>query len=680
MHTSELENVQQRIRAQFQANMAALQQYLPDIFQRFSQYQPKELTLGWDARGYLNLVNMHNNMPVYPQNPEQYAQIQVEEFIRTPLVASVAFYKGKIINQRHSHGRLTNDLVDKTAEYIAASQPDCKAPIGTLIVTGCGMGYHLELLMKKLDVRNLIIYEAHMDCMYASLHCIDWRPILEKLSRPKRLLQLYLAFDPVVAIRNMRTLKEKIGMHNLIYTYIYRHLDSPQEASYIEQFYRENHLNFFGAGFFDDEQVGLSHTIHNLNNHTKIFKANTAAARALPAFIIGNGPSLDEHIEFIKEHRENAVLFSCGTALSSLSKAGIKPDFHVEMERNVNIVEWIKQGTTEAQRKGLTLLCLNTSSPKVIELFDDACMAKKPFDIGESLIDQAMGGLSIPSLTTPNPTVTNAGLSFVLHMGFSTIYLIGVDLGLASDGKHHSKLSIYQDLENKTKEKGHSPIENTDNNYLIPANFSGQVSTNHILDNSRQNMEYLMYVFLQKNPHIRGFNSNRGAKIAGFTAIEKTEIVLEKMSEEKPLLLAKLRADHFYLPNNPVIDEKTLAKKGLKNFLSFRGKLTLRKDIDSAEALMDELDTVFHRVLALKESDPLGYRLLIGSVNNFFTIIAKTCLFQKNRAKFIEAYTLCRASYMQFIKDAYTLMESDPLMLDDTYDKVAIRLKDEATK
>lgn len=43
----------------------------------------------------------------------------------------------------------------------------------------------------------------------------------------------------------------------------------------------------------------------------------------------------------------------------------------------------------------------------------------------------------------------------------------------------------------------------------------------------------------------------------------------------------------------------------------------------------------------------------------------------------VEVYNICRTQYMQFIKNAYELMEKEPLMLDDTFDKVAIRLEEE---
>src|SRR5690606_9240691 len=152
-----------------------------------------------------------------------------------------------------------------------------------------------------------------------------------------------------------------------------------------------------------------------------------------PVFILGNGPSLDSHIEFIRKHQPYAIIITAGTALGSMAKTGIKPDFHVEMERNINITDWIKLGTTDEYRKGITLLCLNTVAPDPVKLFDSTCIAKKPNDVGQYIIEPLLAGKGIQSLQLCNPTVTNAAFSFAVSMGFKEIYFLGVDLGTKTE-------------------------------------------------------------------------------------------------------------------------------------------------------------------------------------------------------------------------------------------------------
>src|SRR5690606_1203990 len=98
------------------------------------------------------------------------------------------------------------------------------------------------------------------------------------------------------------------------------------------------------------------------------------------------------------------------------------------------------------------------------------------------------------------------------------------------------------------------------------------------------------------------------------------------------------------------------------------------KNIDSPEAIIAELDTIFKRIIKLKEKDPISYYLLKGSINVFFSIIAKACMFQPNKKFTRETYNLCRRHYMEFIKEVYHFMEQHPLELDDTFDRTVVKL------
>lgn len=679
---TELLEVQKAMNAQFLQNMELMRQVFPDIFRLYQHHKATELGLTLDPFGTLNLVNLKlNDRPVYDSDPRTFCQQQLLDFEKKPAIASIKITESDVLNDNHIHVRLTNDLIRKAQPYIENSTYHTRAPIGLMIMTGCGLGYHLPELITRMDINNMIIFEPHKDSLFASLYAIDWRPVVEHFSKPGRLLQFHIGTSAVAAVRQMRILKDRIGMHNMIYTFVYRHFNSPEEKAFISMFTAENHLNFFGTGFFDDEQGGLSHTIHNLNNHIPLFKPNAYKRKEMPVFVIGNGPSLDDHIEFIKQHQHEVILVSCGTAMASLAKVGIKPDFHIEMERNINVKAWITRGTTSEQRSGVTLLCLNTVSPEVIALFDSACMAKKSNDIGESLLDKASPQGSLEIVDFCNPTVTNLGMAIVLNMGFKEVYLVGIDLGLRVDGSHHSRLSLYQDLEVATKKKGHSPLENTANNYLIPGNFGGDVSTNQVLDTSRQNIEMLLRYLRRTHSDIRCYNSNSGALIDGVQAIKLEDICISPAQGSKQEIISAIKQDHFISPAFSAITEQEFKTQYLKKFPAIKGQILLKNNLDSPQKIMQELNRVYANIIKTQVSDPIAFSLLRGSINGYFTILVKACMFQKNRKDMIDAFKLCRQTYMQFLKEAFELMEKQPLKLDDTFDRVVVQLdRSEATQ
>ena len=117
------------------------------------------------------------------------------------------------------------------------------------------MGYHIEHILNKLDVYNLCIFDPHKDSFYAALHTIDWIPILQKLTQTGRMIKLFIGVEPKDAMADMKLLSDKIGLFNLVYTFIYRHFSSKKEEEFIELYRKEFHLAASGTGFFDDESL-----------------------------------------------------------------------------------------------------------------------------------------------------------------------------------------------------------------------------------------------------------------------------------------------------------------------------------------------------------------------------------------------------------------------------------------
>ncbi|MFL9598655.1 6-hydroxymethylpterin diphosphokinase MptE-like protein, partial [Aeromonas veronii] len=89
-----------------------------------------------------------------------------------------------------------------------------------------------------------------------------------------------------------------------------------------------------GWGFFDDNIYALAHSHTHLQDGIPFLKRwrNSSTFEQVPVFVVGNGPSLDQSIEFIRQHQQQAIIIACGTAVSALYKTGIKPDIYVAVE------------------------------------------------------------------------------------------------------------------------------------------------------------------------------------------------------------------------------------------------------------------------------------------------------------------------------------------------------------
>ncbi len=674
MRKAEMSQLQLQLELRFKKNLELFEQVAKPIYDQFKDYEPQELRLSFDAQGYLNLVNYKlNNKPVYPEDPQTFTARQVADFKANPSVTAITFAKSKIINERHVHPPLINELIDEYQKLNAGTQVKSDVPIGMMLMTGCGLGYQIPQLLNSLDIRNLTLFDPHKDSFYASLHVIDWGPILQHFCRPGHMIKFLVGMEADDAMAELKLLPDKIGLHKLVYTFVFRHFNSEKEESFIRRYRKEFHLLASGTGFFDDEQISLAHTTHNLNQGIPLFRHTPETKGLPPVFVIGNGPSLDKQIEFIQENMAKAIVISCGTALGSLAKVAIKPDFHVEMERNSNVRAWIEQGTSPEFRAGVTLLCLNTASPEVTKLFDTVCIARKPNDIGEVLIQQKVP--QAHSLQLCNPTVTNAGLSFAIGMGFRDIYLLGVDLGTAPDAQHHSKLSLYYDLEKKTQSTGFTLFEKSKSSYNLRGNFGGEVSSNPILDATRFNMEILLRVARRSLGQIQCYNPSHGAYIEGAEPIALEEIRLAGQIVEKPAVLSEIRARNFIPYSTPPISAEDFHDNYLAGFFATLKTLNLKKDVGNMTELYAELDRLMTQVIRGKQSDPIATMLLRGSLQGYFTLLLKACLFQPTPARFKEAYETGRKIYQKFLRQAGEVMDKNGLAIDDTPDTMIVKLK-----
>ncbi|HAV13958.1 MAG TPA: hypothetical protein DCX06_10790, partial [Opitutae bacterium] len=539
------------------------------------------------------------------------------------------------------------------------------APIGFMMVTGIGLGYHIEKISRELDVKYLCIFESQVDSLYASLHTIDWVPILEKYSTKERQIYMYLDFEPAIAMRDLGNVRHTVGYHNFITSFIYPHLSDPQTQAFLDLYSGTYGEQGQMLGFFDDEQIGFAHTFHNINAGYAFFSHGAATESLPPVLLVGNGPSLDSHVNFIRQHQADSIIISCGTALSSLAKVGIKPDFHVEMERCSIQPYYTEAGTSDEYRRGIPLLTLNPASPNMTALFDEVCLAVKPNDAGSILIDDTFKNHGLSRLESCNPTVTNAGLSFVLSMGFTEVLLIGVDLGQKTAASHHSSLSVYHDLEKRSKGKirpGGAELEQS----LIPGNFGGEVYANWILRRSRSDMEHLLSLPNPVGREHAVYNLNDGALINGAIPTRYSDLNAFRPLADKPAIISAIKNRNFKSLESATLSAKVFDDQYLQSFRALRKSLMLPKKINGVDELRDTLNRIYGALNEASSHSPLSSRLLQGTIATGLGIIAWNLFYMGDKHFFKKHYETNRRFYMQLIKGAFDKMATDPLSPDNS--------------
>lgn len=662
LEQAEVQKLQMELNLRFQKNLALFQKRFPSAYEKIKSHTPDRLILQLDPNRNLNLADKKEMVYMYSEAANKYAQKLIQAFRNNPQLHRFKVVKSREQNPKHLHIRNLNKLIDIYNDDKVERITDAPHYLSNLIVSGVGLGYHLVEAVRSFDIQNILIYEHSLDAVHGSMHVIDWEEVVNHFDNDNKSISLCIGIQPLKALEQIENVIQNVGLHSQIYNFVLMHGQRESEKEFINLYINEIRSFIGGLGYFDDERIGLAHAYHNLRSEHSVFKTPKSYNRKTRALIIGNGPSLDEHEEYLKANEDKVVLVSCGTALTTLLRMGVKPDFHVEMERPSFIHEVLNYGSTQEQRKGITLLCLHSVSPTTTACFEEACYAIKPNDAGTSLILDFCKNTTAPQLPFSNPTVTNCALAFLVCMGFSEIHLVGVDLGAVDEKQHHSSKSLYYDFE-KYNETHKTKIKKPQaQNIQREGNFGGTVSASAILDMSRSSMERLLALVKSTFPAFICYNTNNGVKIKHTESIRLDDLPKVK-NEDKQSFITKLKHDHFHK-----VDSKKLNTHHLENhfkyFFSIKTKILLSDNIDSEKGLLTQATRAY--LAANKTKDSMTHFLLRGTLNCFLGAIIENCMYCKKREDFKKRVSVGVTIYNQLIEDIYQRMRDNPTEIDDT--------------
>lgn len=649
----------------FKKNMEFLKKSSSKIYERMEDFKPESIQLYLDDKG-INLINKKSGNPVYNQDAMAFAKEQVKSALLSPSRFSIDFKETDVSSEKHIHPNSVNSALNQYRALGFENHYNPNDPIGLLVILGCGAGYHIKELIDTSDVRNILIYDRIDDGFYASLYTIDWEEIVTEIHHRKGKIKIFTGLCQQTALKHMRALSQEIGLHNMVNHRLLKHTDSKDNDIFYDAFKIEYPIQISAMGFYDDERVSFSHTIHNMNSNLPMFSPKKSE-NLPPVFLVGNGPSIDNFIDIIKDNRENIILVSCGSAITTLYELGIKPDIHVEVERNLGVAEMISLGTDLEYTKSIPLLAVNNVSPVVMELFSEAYIAIKPNDLGSAILEKTLDKEHYHELPLCNPTVTNCGFSFVLELGFEEVYLIGTDYGMPDKNSHHSKHSIWRKMDERIKNNEKLDKEAIDdytygqNQFEVKGNFLDTVITNPILNTSRINIEMCL-----REKNIICYNPNNGAYIEGTTTIENKDISVTKKIDNKESLIKDLLNKNFKVRNFKKLTEKQAFDNHIALIYQAKDALIFSDTCFGMNDLHKQMDRIFQNLEKISLLDKATPMLVRGSFQVHSGMLMYYCSRAKTSADFTKCYNIGKEKYNQLIKDAFNNLLESPLALDDT--------------
>lgn len=629
--------------AKREANLLLLKKEFPQFYEFFTKEKGSyEVGLQISPEGSINLV-VNGNL-VYHEDPLEVCKRQFERFVSSPYSIRQAYTKEGLEDFRdyiidHRYAKAIYDISPIRQKEVVGEEYFFDKSLPTLIVFGVGLGYHLEMLVDYYDIKQLIIVEADPEIVKTSLYTIDWVKILRKFTSEGRLLTIITGKDSKEISKKILDYARSFMNQALFFNvFVYIHADNPKIHEVISTLHQKFSLFSSGWGFFNDELWSLEQTIENIRMAIPVLTSKTISQN-YPIFIIGSGPSLDDLIPYIEREKNRAIIVSCGSAVSTLQKYGILPDFHVEIERTKTTYDYLVEALEEDYLNNLRIIANNPMHPSVFTLGKEQYMFVKPNDTGALLFDP-----SLPRMYYANPTVVNGGLSVFLHMGFREIYLFGADMGFKNPEKHHSSghLSL------KKGSRFYQPKEGY--NMEVEANFGGKVFTNRILFGAKDAIENLVELF----PKSKVYNLSDGARIEGTIPLRANRLKLYSKRDDKMNVIQEICSLFSDEPLKKINIGKFL-KELRENFKVFvrQAEDLLREVKDKDEAL-----TAFQKLfLNLSRNEVLNTMLRGGFLINESVFLLS--LFATENDEDAENFiTNAKEIFINYLRECATALEN----------------------
>ena len=317
-----------------------------------------------------------------------------------------------------------------------------KSATGTVTLLGMGLGHvPLAILAQRPSIKHLVIIEPEPQFFLQAMKFVDLEPII---ASPKVVLSI-LPDTPVEDILD-------VVSHNL-------QIESAQ-------FLRSTAYFLFNKEKYEDLENRIDSTMNSLHvcgstvrhrgreflgtrfrNLTLMPKNNLlddleGVLSGVPAILVAGGPSLDQSIKFLHEAQGKAAIFCVDSALPSLLKHGITPDFLAVIDPHNITFEKVAGSIPEMDGKPISLICPSSASDKFSKILPVRrtfwSFSSQPID---RWIDNMLGG---KGRCVEVQSVAHMNLYAASIMGASPIIFIGQDLSYTTAEGHASNTVLKQ--------------------------------------------------------------------------------------------------------------------------------------------------------------------------------------------------------------------------------------------
>ena len=427
-----------------------------------------------------------------------------------------------------------NILIDGMAVHsVAGAQSEAKEIVKNIphnsrnsihVIYGLGLGYLYDEFVQN-NSGSIIVYEPNIELLRMVLEIVDFSESFSKENSyfVSDYTEYRSVFEHVLRYRSRVSLSV-LDFYKIHYKEDFEFFK--KEVFRLFSMYDQNY------SFQVNRIVSfLKHTAYNLDKKLEcpLLTDYKDLLKGKPAVIVSAGPSLAKNIDVLKKYRDEVYIFCVGTALKTLLKNGIIPDFLHVIETLNTVVHY-----NVPETKDMILVCEPYTNSTIFDFpFRKIFVtASQETDAGRWFMD--MAGKEPVEFETKG-TVSYHALYSAMYLGCNPIILIGQDLAY-SDGNCYAKGSAFEDLQCIFDEKL--------NKYRIyPKNFEKYRDAYYapLTNLSNEEKDALLNKALQKfNAELVTVDGQDGKKLPTSAAyslfIEYIKEFAKKYNNEKKLL------------------------------------------------------------------------------------------------------------------------------------------------
>lgn len=307
-------------------------------------------------------------------------------------------------------------------------------PVSIHLVYGLGLGYLFQVASQK-SAGTVILYEPDLNILKIAFTFVDFSGDILKNN-------VFIASTLEKAGEYIYKKSNTKNIPLMLSTMAYRNLDEDKFNNLVAELQRM--VGSYGMDLRYTRQKFyplLRKMIMNMPSfvHEIPLAEFKDFYRGKTGVVVSAGPSLDRNIETIKKYRANIVLFVVGTAMKTIAKHDITPDFLCIIEAN----DCSKQ-IAGLDLSGVNFITEPFSHPNLRSFKFKKTYTHISANQPVNFFWKDIAGINIEEYWSKG-TVSYAALNCARILGCSRIVLVGQDLAYI-EGQCYSKESAYKDL------------------------------------------------------------------------------------------------------------------------------------------------------------------------------------------------------------------------------------------